>query len=88
MNKVRNLRAGYRRITNTDYAINRKGQIYNFVTDREMTPYTNNSHWSGNIKLTLPNGDRVGFNVAELVSTTFGITREDTLRRSLVTTRD
>lgn len=67
----------------TNYAINRQGVVYRIEDDRQISPYTNKAHWSGNIKLTSDNGDRFTFNIANLVSETYNIRSESALRRLL-----
>lgn len=81
------LKRGFRAIPEvSNYAINKSGQIYNINSGRNITPYRGaKSHWSGRVKLVNDYGARQWFNIAELVSEVFGITREATLRRNLQT---
>jgi hypothetical protein len=78
------LRKGYRRIPGmSNYAMNREGRIYRLDDNTSMTPSYNRSHWSGSIKLRDDSGNRHYFNIAQLVSRTFRITREETLRETI-----
>lgn len=84
------LREGFRRVKASngvcysDYAMNRNGKIYKISTNEDMTIDYNNSHWSGNIKLRDTFGIRTKYNIAQLLSFTFGITKDETLAACLV----
>lgn len=83
------LRKGYRRIPGaSNYAINRSGLLYRIDDNTDLSPYTANSHWSGNIKLVDNAGTRRHYNIAQLVGMTFRIRREETLRATVRSVRD
>lgn len=79
------LRRGYRTIDQfSNYAINRSGTVYNINTGRDISVTRGSKvHWSGRVGLVNDYGTREWYNIAELVSETFGISNENTLRRSL-----
>ena len=87
--KKKTLAMQYRTIPGfSNYKINRNGTVViNKLTERELKiQYVpGRTHWSGRISLVDNDGVRKAVNILALVMSTYGIKREETARKALLT---
>lgn len=66
------IRRGFKAIPGaSNYAINRKGEVYNINTNRNLTPDFNKKHWSGAVRLTDNLGKSYSISIYDLMVDTY-----------------